>query len=171
MDYKEFYTYLYKKLNKRTPQLFDCGSLCGNICCKDDEDDKMGMYLFPHEEEMLKDIDTFSFEDSDFEYDGKKCKIVYCKPFCERKFRPLSCRIFPLFPYITTSGDLKVIVDPRARGICPLYKLEITEFSSKFRRGVKHVGIELMKNLETCEFLFELSRLIDDEVESILKLI
>ena len=134
------YGYLYKKLNLRTPLKTDCGCLCENACCVDTDGVELGMYLFPGEEEMFTGKDNFKVEESELEYGNKKAKILFCKPYCNRKERPLSCRIFPLFPYITREGDLKVIVDPRGRGVCPLYKMELNDFNSSFVRGVRHIG-------------------------------
>lgn len=163
------YGYLYKKLNKRTPLKSDCGCLCGNACCVDTEGEELGMYLFPGEEKMFVEKEGFKALESDLEYSGKNAKILYCKPFCKREERPLSCRIFPLFPYITVDGILKVIVDPRGRGVCPLYKRELNEFNSSFVRGVRHIGELLIRDEECYEFLFELSRLIDEEIEEIIE--
>lgn len=162
------YNYLYKKLNKRTPLKTDCGALCSNACCIDTDGEELGMYLFPYEEEMFKDKENFKIEESDLKYAGKYAKILYCKPYCKRNERPLSCRIFPLFPYITVEGDLKIIVDPRGRSVCPLYKKELKEFNPSFVRGVRHLGEIMIKDFETYEFLFELSRFIDSEVNDIL---
>lgn len=162
------YGYLYKKLNKRTPLKTDCGLLCKNACCVDTEGEELGMYLFPGEEEMFLNKPHFRVESSELSYMDKKAEILYCKPYCKRGERPLSCRIFPLFPYVTIEGDLKVIVDPRARNICPLYKNNLNEFNSTFVRGVRHIGEILMSEEETFEFLFELSRLIDEEVSEVI---
>lgn len=161
------YGYLYKKLNKRTPLKTDCGKLCSNACCVDTDGEELGMYLFPHEEEMFLSKDNFKIEESDLSYMGKKAKILYCKPYCIRNERPLSCRIFPLFPYITIEGDLKIIIDPRGRSVCPLYRKEISELNISFVRGVRHITNILLKDEETYEFLFELSRVIDQEVNQI----
>lgn len=165
MDYK----YLYKKLNFRTPLKEDCGLLCENACCVDSDGEELGMYLLPGEEEMFEGKANFSVDESDLEYGNKKAKILYCKPYCKRSERPLSCRIFPLFPYITREGDMKVIVDPRGRGMCPLYKRELNEFNPSFVRGVRHIGEILVSENECYEFLYELSRLIDEEIEIILE--
>ena len=161
------YNYLYRKLNNRTPLKTDCGKLCSNACCVDSDGEEMGMYLFPKEEEMFLDKPDFRIEDGFFSYMGKKAKILYCKPYCKRSERPLSCRIFPLFPYITIDGELKIIVDPRSRSMCPLYKAELIDLNGPFVRGVTHIGQLLAENEETFEFLFELSRNIDDEVNQI----
>lgn len=161
------YNYLYRKLNGRTPLKNDCGKLCNNACCVDTDGETLGMYLFPGEEVMFDGKSNFTYEESELTYCGKKAKILYCKPYCNRQERPLACRIFPLFPYITISGDLKIIVDPRGRSMCPLYKGEVTDLNSGFVRGVRHIGEILMEDEETYEFLFELSRLIDEEVNQI----
>lgn len=164
------FQYLYKKFNKRTPFSSDCGQLCNNACCVDSSGEELGMYLFPGEETMFLNKDNFKISDSEFQYGNYKAKILLCSPYCKRKERPLSCRIFPLFPYIAKDGYLKVIVDPRGMGVCPLNKLEVKNFNSKFTRGVKHIGMELMKDKENYKFLYELSRLIDDEIEEIINL-
>ena len=163
MDYK----YLYRKLNNRTPLKIDCGKLCNNACCVDTDGEELGMYLFPGEEEMFYGNLKFRVEDGGFTYMGKQAKILYCKPYCNRTERPLSCRIFPLFPYITIDGELKIIVDPRGRSMCPLYKGELLDLNVSFVRGVKHIGQILTDDEETFEFLFELSRVIDEEVNQI----
>ena len=56
-------------------------------------------------------------EESEFEANGKKTLILYCEGHCDRRKRPLSCRIFPLFKI---DGELKN--DLRAVHICPLAK-------------------------------------------------
>ncbi len=159
------YTYLYKKLNKRTPIKADCGKLCNGRCCSDEECEDMGMYLFPGEEEMFLNECGFSVEDSEFEVNGKKTKILFCDGNCNRRKRPLSCRIFPLFPYVTTTGELKVIKDIRSRSICPLFEADMKDFSHSFIRGVYHIGKLLSQDSECFDFLFELSRLLDEEKE------
>ena len=158
MDYK----YLYRKLNKRTPIKADCGKLCNGRCCSEEECEEMGMYLFPEEDKMFLNEKGFRIEDSEFEVNGKKTKILFCNGFCDRRKRPLSCRIFPLFPYITSEGDLKIIKDSRAKGICPLWYAEEKMFSHSFKRGLYHVGKILCEDSECFDFLFELSRLIDE---------
>lgn len=165
MEPKEFYQYLYRKLNKRTPLPFDCGSLCGNACCIDSGEEPLGMYLFPFEEEALAEAENLTIEDSDFLIHEKPVKIAFCSPYCDRKNRPLSCRIFPLFPYVSRQGQMQVIIDPRSRECCPLHKLERKDLSSQFVRGVRHIAKLLMCNESTREFLYETSRLIEEELE------
>ena len=156
------YTYLYRKLNKRTPIKADCGKLCNGRCCSDEECEDMGMYLFPEEEKMFENEPGFRVEESASEVNGKKAKILFCNGACNRRKRPLSCRIFPLFPYITPEGDLKIIKDSRSKGICPLWHADEKDFSHSFKRGLYHVGKILCEDSECFDFLFELSRLIDE---------
>ncbi len=165
MEPKDFYRYLYRKLNKRTPLSTDCGMLCGNACCVDSGEEPLGMYLFPFEEEALQGAKNLTIEDSDFQINERPVKIAFCAPYCNRKDRPLACRIFPLFPYVDKTGYMQVIVDPRSRECCPLHKLEQNELSPKFVRGVRHIAKLLMRNESTREFLYETSRLIDEELE------
>lgn len=165
MEPKDFYRYLYRKLNKRTPLSTDCGMLCGNACCVDSGEEPLGMYLFPFEEEALQGAKNLTIEDSDFQINERPVKIAFCAPYCNRKDRPLACRIFPLFPYVDKTGYMQVIVDPRSRECCPLHKLEQNELSPKFVRGVRHIAKLLMCNESTREFLYETSRLIDEELE------
>lgn len=165
MEPKDFYRYLYRKLNKRTPLKTDCGELCGNACCVDSGEETLGMYLFPFEEEVLKGAENLTIEDSDFRINEKPVKIAFCSPYCNRRERPLSCRIFPLFPYVDRLGKMKVIIDPRSRECCPLHGMEVNELSSQFVRGVRHIAKLLMLNESTREFLYETSRLIDEELE------
>ena len=156
------YSYLYRKLNRRTPLKTDCGIICGGACCKsEDGENEMGMYLFPGEEKMFSGK-NFRIDGSDFSYGEEKAKILFCDGECERREHPLSCRIFPLFPYINKFGELKVIIDKRGISVCPLYAGEINDFDHAFVRGVKHIGIEIMKDEEGFKFLYALSRQIDE---------
>ncbi len=165
MEPKDFYRYLYRKLNKRTPLKTDCGQLCGNACCEDGEGEQLGMYLFPFEEEALEGASNLDIQDSDFCIHEKAVKIAFCKPYCDRKMRPLSCRIFPLFPYVDREGNMQIIIDPRSRACCPLHKADMRDFSPQFVRGVRHVAKLLWANETTREFLYETSRLIDEELQ------
>ncbi len=163
------YNYLYKKLNNRTPLKMDCGKLCNNACCVDVDGDEMGMYLFPGEEKMFEGKENFKIEESELGLMDKKVKILFCKPYCKRSERPLACRIFPLFPYIDLMGELKIIIDPRGRSICPLYKGEVRDLSGPFVRGVTHIGEILANDQECFEYLFSLSRYIDEYVNDVVE--
>lgn len=147
----------YKIMNNVTPLKTDCGKLCDCECCKGDEN--TGMLVFPGEEDFLEQDKTFSFKKTT---DGKT--VVVCASKCDRKVRPLSCRIFPLFPMIIDS-KIYLFDDPRAKGICPLLYDEI-EIDARFEKSVLRVGKLLCKNDETKEFLQK----ITDEICTILEM-
>ena len=84
---------IYKILHNITPIKTDCGSLCDGECCKGDN--TTGMILFPGEEEFFFNKSGFKVIKTDV---GKN--IVVCAGKCDRKLRPISCRIFPLVPIV-----------------------------------------------------------------------
>ncbi len=146
------YQRLYKKAKRiigdKTPLKKDCGLICGGACCKGDEN--TGMLLFPFEKTSL----TVT------EKDG--VRLAVCGGKCKREHRPLSCMIFPFFPYITQDGRIKVVPDIRGYNICPLIRnLEQTRFDRAFLRRVKDVGRLLAQDEECRAFLYETSREID----------
>ncbi len=157
----EIYTAAYKMLEEVTPLPADCGAACDKACCDGDED--TGMYLFPYEEQMLKHAKFLKIEKSDFEYaKGKFASIALCTPPCDRTLRPLACRIFPLFPYITVEGELKIIMDPRGNAMCPLARrLTPDDLDAKFVRRVENIFKVLIRFEEIETYLFELSRQLD----------
>lgn len=149
---EKYYSDLYKKakeiIGEKTPLRKDCGLICDGACCKGDSE--TGMLLFPCEQTSL----------SVTEKDG--VRLAVCQGSCQRDERPLSCMIFPFFPYVTSQGRIKVIPDIRGVNVCPL----VTHGSEvKFDRGflwrVKKVGRLLYADEACREFLEETSREID----------
>lgn len=151
-DCLSFYSKIYRLFDKLTPLPVDCGQLCEGACCKGDSD--TGMLLFPGEEAMFKNIDGFIIKDTDFFLsDGFCIKLLICTKDCDRKKRPLSCRIFPLFG-VLDNNNMKIVVDPRAKGICPLAKVGFDEgFTTKFIIGVEKAFKMLLKNERCKEFI------------------
>ncbi len=109
-------------LNQVTPMRFDCGKLCGSACCDKSEAGE-GMLLFPGEKELYASMpDGFHIMPDMSEENGW---LLTCEGYCDRETRPLSCRLFPLIPYILKrdSGDSAgMAMDVRAWPICPLMK-------------------------------------------------
>ncbi len=165
MRYIDFYRQIYKIIGNSTPIGVDCGKLCNDACCKGD--DETGMYLFPGEECIYKgENGWFQICESEFTYSDagkeKSVELFVCKKACQREKRPLSCRIFPLLPYINMYGELEVIMDPRGRGICPLVIMDLTHLDDEFVKRVKRVGQIMMKSPQMREYLWALSRLVDE---------
>ena len=162
MIYDIIYENARKRLDRLTPLPFDCGKLCGGTCCKGDKD--TGMYLFPFEENFYKNRDGVIIEDSELTYsDDSPVKFICCTKPCKRHTRPLSCRIFPLFPYFKKNSSLKVMLDPRAKGLCPLLYPEASGYiQKKFYSEVELLGRYLAKTNKGADFLESVSCILDD---------
>lgn len=166
MNSAYIYLQIYRLFDSVTPIKADCGELCSGACC---EGDDTGMYLFPGEKKVydLLEPDWVSTDKTDFTYtfNGKKkhLNIAFCKGSCDRYQRPLACRIFPLTPILSDEGKLEVIVDPRAKSLCPLAKaFNLDDFEPQFVRNVKKAFIMLSKNKEFMCFLKEYTEYIKD---------
>ncbi len=161
MTEKNFYKLIYSILGSLTPIPADCGRLCNKKCCEGDKDGD-GMYLFPGEEKLYEPLPSWAaISETDFTYGEKEALLISCGGVCDRKHRPLSCRIFPLTPYIDKNGELKVIVDPRSRGMCPMAVLRLSDFDCDFVKAVEAAGKVLVKNSECRKFLTAFSRMLD----------
>lgn len=112
--YKEIYAVL-----DEGPVAYDCGSLCGSACCSDlsfcGEDPYI--YLLPGEKEYLDDagssihIKRQNRREHDLPASWGEYVYIACCPGnvnCERAVRPIQCRTFPLYPYITEEGELEM---------------------------------------------------------------
>lgn len=153
----------YSVLRRTTPLNFDCGKICNGKCCKGD--DKTGMLLFPGEEKLIDpNINVIETANGD--------KLAVCNGTCDRKRRPLSCRIYPLFPvlvYEDGESRVKVLFDYRAD--CPLSEAECEyKFNKRFMKGVRRVGKYLLLNEETKEFYLELSDACNEYYELLKKI-
>lgn len=150
----------YSVLRKTTPLSFDCGKICNGKCCKGDE--KTGMILFPGEENLV-DPDIKIMENAYGDH------VAICDGTCDRNKRPLSCRIYPLFPLLTEENgeaEIKVVFDYRAD--CPLAQGEY-KYSKRFIKSVKRVGKYLLLNEETAAYYRELSGMFDEYLEFVKK--
>ncbi len=151
-DKERYYAKLYKKANKilddKTPLKKDCGLVCGKACCKGDEN--TGMLLFPFEKTNFKVKENCGV------------RLAVCDGKCKRNNRPLSCKIFPFFPYVTPEGKIKVVPDVRGRSICPIVaNYNEIKLDRGFLYRVKKLG-RLLYTDELCrKFLEETSREID----------
>ncbi|HYG59158.1 MAG TPA: hypothetical protein VD902_13945 [Symbiobacteriaceae bacterium] len=119
-------------LEHATPLTFDCGTLCGHKCCKDDgfqPDQDIGVYLIPGELPLFDGTEDWltwqfhSVQDYDFapswEHHGQ-IPFMQCQKLCRREKRPLECRTYPLQPLLHENGRLEMVYAPWATGFCPL---------------------------------------------------
>ena len=60
---KRFIENIYRRLDKVSPVDFDCGKLCGEICCVYDSEEypneDLALFLLPGEELMYEERDEF----------------------------------------------------------------------------------------------------------------
>ena len=162
MHISEIYKSIYNYYGNTTPLLVDCGKLCNGACCKSDDEEETGMYLFPGEDVLFKNNPDFKIVSSEFEYNNKCADILICKGHCDRNLRPLSCRIFPLIPYIK-GNNFELIFDPRANSLCPLVELKnFSQLDPLFVRKTENVVKLLMKFHETKSFLKGITDILDD---------
>lgn len=154
------YQTAYALLEDVTPLKEDCGRVCGGRCCRNTTGDACcGMRLFPGELDAqkrreLERTEGFSFPNQ---------HLLVCGGRCRREIRPLSCRIFPLFPYLEETGQIRAVYDPRAWRICPLVRYQDrVRLQPLFVRRVRKIGRMLAADPACREFLREQSREIDD---------
>lgn len=148
MHYERLYKKAKRIIGNKTPLRRDCGMLCGNACCKGDSE--TGMLLFPSEGTVL-DINA-----------KNGVRLCVCDGSCDRRERPLSCMLFPFFPYINENGRVTVIPDIRGYNICPLVRnYGEVKFDRAFLLRVKKVGRLLSEDEKCRAFLYDTSREID----------
>ena len=142
---KEAYDLLYHK----TPLgFYNCGRLCDGLCCRGDG---KGMWLYPGEEELFTDKEGFALCEAEGNH-GQP--MVICSGECDRRERPLACRIFPLFPLVTEEDgrvNIEVIMDPRA-GMCPLSR-GVKPIDPSFVRAVRRAAMYLVRDEEIKEYM------------------
>ncbi len=159
---KKLYLQIYRMLERVTPLKSDCGLLCNKACC-DGGDADLGMYLFPGEELLLSGLGYFRIMPTDIQLkNGNNVLLVNCDGKCDRKFRPLACRIFPLTPYLTYRRTLTLEMDVRATGICPLAKGKNTPLQPDFIRAVRQSIRIMSRDPEIVSFIETLSRILDE---------
>lgn len=151
----------YSLLEKATPLgRIDCGDICGCACCTDKAGDSME--LFPHESELFLNSDDFIIIPGEVD-------LIKCSTKCDRCDRPLSCRLFPLFPLVQKKEngayEVNVIIDPRAERICPLSKCDINCFDRSFVRAVRRAGLYLVHDKECAAYLEGLSDVLCDYID------
>ena len=135
-----------------TPLKRDCGRVCGARCCRSLEGEDTGMLLFPGEEELYRELPGWQLRET------PRGVLALCPGHCDRKERPLACRLFPAIPEETAEGGCRVRMDERARAVCPLARQGTTGLAPEFTEAVRKAGLALMADGETAEALRALGR-------------
>lgn len=166
MNAAYLYLQLYRLFDDATPVPFDCGRACGRACCRGDDS---GMLLFPGEETVFSLLKpswaSIEYSDLTYFFNEKEYRvpILFCKGSCDRYQRPLSCRIFPLTPYLDKNGKLVIKNDPRAKSICPLpLEFEPQDYERTFADNVRKASKLLLFNPRIAASMEEYSRYLDE---------
>ncbi len=168
---KSTFLAIYRLLNNVSPLSLDCGTLCGSACCSgeteisENKDSlELGIYLLPGEEKLflgnLKNDFIWTKEKADnFDFPASwsgKVNFIKCKtpPNCDRKYRPIQCRTFPLAPDIDENGHLSLIIFPSPLPyVCPLIKDNL-KLNQKFIKATYTVWKRLIEDPLILDLVF-----------------
>lgn len=149
------YEQVYSILDRHSLADFDCGDLCGKLCCcyLAAGDDESGVELLPGEE------DNFPLEaewhkprflsQSLYEYPpdwiGRSGLFqIKCLKACPREKRPVNCRLFPFQLYREGDGYYLALIGAGCQYICAL--IEKPELiNQKFVESVKEAAALLLE--------------------------
>jgi len=146
---REQYQRVYELLDAATPVPFDCGQVCGAVCCLDQsgisDDEAFGIFLLPGEEIVhdqsnawlewqKEDCGDYEFPDS---WTGTVWFVKCSGPeSCRRELRPVQCRTYPLAPYLDENKKLRVIWDDTELPYCCPIIEERAELQEEFVQAV-----------------------------------
>lgn len=155
---------IYQRLDEVTPVDFDCGKLCGEVCCVYDADEthteELVLNLLPGEELMYEDSPDFELyymDSSEIRYPHSwkdNIYLVKCKnpPRCDRSIRPIQCRTFPLVPHISKNGEFHLVLDETEFPYeCPIIRDHI-----KLNENFINVTYEIWKMLISNPLVYDL---------------
>lgn len=145
----------YELLERTTPLVYDCGKLCGGKCCKGDG--KTGMWLFPGEEELFSGNEDFKILDCEGNFGYK---MIVCNGICDRRTRPLACRIYPYFPMIKEDG-FDVRADIRGIGSCPILHNNI-KADHAFLRQIRKIARLFSRDEEMKKYIEDINSMLDE---------
>lgn len=126
-----------------TPLPGDCGALCQGACCQGGPD--AGMLLFPGEERL-------PLPPGRIQPTGQGL-LFSCQGGCDRRLRPLACRLFPLI-ILPRDGGFSLAMDARGYGICPMIRsLAPYQLQLSFRRRARSAARLLLAQADCRAFL------------------
>ena len=140
------------------PNALDCGKLCGARCCRGTEND--GMELFHGEEKRFEHDPDYTIRESN----GRR--ILVCGGSCDRRSRPLACRMYPFYPVpYEADGQMKirVVYDLRGFASCPVVRDRIRP-DARFVQAVRLAGAYLARDPENLKIMRETGALFDELV-------
>lgn len=155
---KESIEKIYEILDEVSPLDYDCGKLCGEICCVYDEEE-LALYLMPGEELMYENTDSFDLyyiPSNEIDYPHTWTDDVFMvectnPPHCDRSIRPIQCRTFPLIPHISNSKLHLILDENEFPYTCP-----IIEDNIKLNDDFIKVTYRVWKKLITNPMVYDL---------------
>lgn len=142
-------------LETLTPLKTDCGMTCGGACCHTHPGEQTGMLLFPGEEEAYRGVAGFTLLPS------PQGTILVCSGQCDRRNRPLACRMFPLLMLLRQDG-VKVATDAAALSVCPLARQGKNALSQEFVAAVRQAATILAQDSTQAAHLLRLTAMQDE---------
>ena len=138
-------------LKDLTPLKTDCGRLCQGACCRGDE--ATGMLLFPGEEALYADCAFARVVPTGFSLGGTPAQLLVCDGRCDRKNRPLACRLFPLFLKFREDQTPVLRMDARARAVCPLTDYGMKALDPEFKQAARRAYDLLLEDKVCAAYL------------------
>lgn len=138
-------------LENLTPLKTDCGRLCQGACCRGDE--ATGMLLFPGEEALYEGCAFARVVPTDFSLGGTPAQLLVCDGRCDRKNRPLACRLFPLFLKFREDQTPVLRMDARARAVCPLTDYGMKALDPEFKQAARRAYDLLLEDKVCAAYL------------------
>ena len=138
-------------LENLTPLKTDCGRLCQGACCQGDE--ATGMLLFPGEEALYEDCAFARVVPTGFSLGGTPAQLLVCDGRCDRKNRPLACRLFPLFLKFREDQPPVLRMDARARAVCPLTDYGMKALDPEFKQAARRAYDLLLEDKVCAAYL------------------
>lgn len=160
------YDFLYEITSGITPLEGDCGLLCGSVCCRPDNQNSLGIYLFPGEECQFTGREKWLVWEyhnpADYSFpDNWKDPVSFlkCTAPCPRDKRPLACRFFPLAPHILANGKTLFLIHETIKlpYRCPLIFENITIIKS-FTKTIAQAWQILLRDPRIHKLVVEDSR-------------
>ena len=165
---KRTYRAIYRLLDRVSPVPFDCGTICGSVCCTAAyEDESLGIMLLPGEEKVHDRSGGWltweSLITNEYEFPESwngRIWFVRCKapPHCPRHMRPMQCRTFPLTPHLSEDGELSLIFnDFDLPYVCPMIEEE-TELDERFVKATTTAWRHLLRDPLIYDLVWKESR-------------
>ena len=115
-------------LKDLTPLKTDCGRLCQGAC-------------------FARVVPT------GFSLGGTPAQLLVCDGRCDRKNRPLACRLFPLFLKFREDQTPVLRMDARARAVCPLTDYGMKALDPEFKQAARRAYDLLLEDKVCAAYL------------------